>query len=252
MIGHTTVGQGPMRVLVLHGWLGDWSVFTPMLSALDVDQFTFAFMDYRGYGRSIEMAGSCSLSEIASDAGALADYLGWTTFNVLGHSMGGAAALRLAVDHPGRVERIVAATPVPACGVPLENGARELFENAARQIEARQAIIDFTTGARHANAWSRDLAMRSWSTSREDAFAAYFRAWSCASFADEARGLETPMLVLVGQHDAGVTLEAMRATYLRDYPNCALEIMHNTGHYPMQEIPVAFASRVQSFLAPHG
>jgi pimeloyl-ACP methyl ester carboxylesterase len=60
MIGHTVIGRGNRRVLVLHGWLGDWTVFAPMLPALDLDQFCFAFMDYRGFGRSIDIEGESS------------------------------------------------------------------------------------------------------------------------------------------------------------------------------------------------
>ena len=106
MIGHTIIGRGNRRVLVLHGWLGDWTVFAPMLPAIDLDRFCFAFMDYRGFGRSIDMEGEYSLVEIARDALSLADHLGWQQFSLLGHSMGGAAALRVAVDARSRVQKI--------------------------------------------------------------------------------------------------------------------------------------------------
>jgi esterase len=148
------------------------------------------------------------------------------------------------------VQRIVAATPVPASGVPLEAGARALFESAAQKLDARQAIIDFTTGSRLSHAWSRELASRSWSSSKPKAFASYFDAWSNAAFADQARGMAIPMLVLIGEHDAGITESTMRATYLADYPDCALKILTNAGHYPMQEIPVTFATELQAFLDP--
>jgi pimeloyl-ACP methyl ester carboxylesterase len=250
MIGHTIIGRGNRRVLVLHGWLGDWTVFAPMLPAIDLDRFCFAFMDYRGFGRSIDMEGEYSLVEIARDALSLADHLEWQQFSLLGHSMGGAAGLRVAVDARSRVQKIVAATPVPASGMPLDSGARALFESAAQKLDARQAIIDFTTGGRHCHAWSQQLASHSWNNSKPDAFAAYFKAWSGARFAEEARGITIPMLVLVGEHDGGVTEAAMRATYLADYPDCRLKVLTNGGHYPMQEIPVAFATEVQEFLDP--
>ena len=57
MIGYRLVGNGANRIVVLHGWLGDSSVFDPMLPALDGDRFSFAFLDYRGYGRSRQIAG---------------------------------------------------------------------------------------------------------------------------------------------------------------------------------------------------
>lgn len=247
MIGHTVFGRGPTRIIVLHGWLGNSSIFDPMLPALDRDAVSMAFLDYRGYGKSRGIAGEYSLAEIAHDAIELADALEWEKFGILGHSMGGAAALRTAVDAQKRVTRIFAATPVPASGVPFDAGARQLFESAAEQIDSRQAIIDFSTGNRLCGSWSRRIAELSVALSEKPAFAAYFRSWSSGGFADEARGLDQPMLVCIGDHDTAVTQEAMRATYLADYPRCELKSIPNSGHYPMQEVPVWFATEVQSF-----
>jgi pimeloyl-ACP methyl ester carboxylesterase len=161
--------------------------------------------------------------------------------------MGGAAALRTTVAAPGRVTRILAATPVPASGVPFDPGAQQLFESAADQFDSRQAIIAFSTGNRLSGAWSQRMAELSVERSDKEAFAAYFRSWSTGGFAEEARGLAQPMLVMVGEHDTAVTREAMQATYLADYPNSELRIMPNSGHYPMQEVPVWFATEVQAF-----
>src|SRR5258708_25011947 len=102
MIGHFIHGHGPDRALVLHGWFGDWRVFEPMLTALDESRFSFAFMDYRGYGMSKTLGGRFDIPTIASDAAALADYLKWETFSVVGHSLGGKAALRLSAGHSRR------------------------------------------------------------------------------------------------------------------------------------------------------
>ena len=48
-IGHTIIGSGSQGVLVLPGWMGDYTVFNPMLPYLDTGSFTYAFVDYRGY-----------------------------------------------------------------------------------------------------------------------------------------------------------------------------------------------------------
>jgi pimeloyl-ACP methyl ester carboxylesterase len=247
MIGHTVFGRGPAKVIALHGWFGDSSVFDPMLGALDGDALSVAFLDYRGYGRSRHIAGDYSLAEIARDAVELAGALGWERFGLLGHSMGGAAALRTAVEARERVTRILAATPVPASGVPFDAGARQLFESAAEQFDSRQAIIDFSTGNRLSGSWSRRMAELSIAQSDKTAFAAYFQSWSAGGFADMARGLDQPMLVCIGEHDTAITRKAMQATYLADYPRCELKTIANSGHYPMQEVPVWFATEVQSF-----
>jgi len=247
MIGHTVFGRGAAKVIVLHGWFGDSSVFDPMLPALDPDALTLAFIDYRGYGRSRHIGGEYTLAEIAHDAIALADALGWERFGLLGHSMGGAAALRTTLAARDRVTRVLAATPVPAAGVPFDDAGRQLFESAAEHFAARQGIIDFSTGNRLSAAWTRHIAEQSEARSDKTAFAAYFQSWSAGGFADAARGLTQPMLVMVGAHDGALTKEAMQATYLADYPNATLKVIDNCGHYPMQEVPVMFATEVQAF-----
>ncbi len=247
MAEYTIYGHGPEHVLVLHGWLGDSTVFVPMLPAIDLSAMTFAFMDYRGYGKSRALLGQYTVEEIVSDAISLADTLGWTRFHVLGHSMGGKAALRLATSYPDRVERIVATTPVGASAVPFEASGLALFEGAAKSLENRQTIIDITTGNRLPPAWARNLAEASWHNSVQEAFLGYFRSWSTSDFAAEARGLLAPILVLAGEHDAGVTVEAIRATYLADYPNAELRVLPNAGHYPMQETPISYAGEIQKF-----
>ena len=119
MIWHKAVGNGPVKVVVVHGWIWDHRVFTPILDALDTNKHTYAFVDIRGYGNSRDVAGSYSIGEVASDVIALADQLGWRDFHVVGHSMGGKAAQKAAIDAAGRVRSIVAVTPASGFAGPM-------------------------------------------------------------------------------------------------------------------------------------
>jgi len=91
-IGHEIMGQGPHKVIVLHGWFGDHTTFRPMRDALSLDEFTYAMVAYRGYGLSRRITGNYTMAEISADVRALADELGWKEFSLIGHSMGGMAA----------------------------------------------------------------------------------------------------------------------------------------------------------------
>src|SRR5436190_13700980 len=102
-IGHETIGSGAHKVIVLHGWFGDHKVWSPVYPFLDTAAFSYAFFDYRGYGSSRGVAGEHTMKEISADAVGLADRLGWKRFSVIGHSMGGMAAQRVAVDAGQRV-----------------------------------------------------------------------------------------------------------------------------------------------------
>ena len=250
-IGHTIFGKGSEGVIVLHGWLSDHSVFEPMFPSLDTDTFTYAFMDYRGYGKSQNMAGEHTMKEIATDVIALADQLGWQRFHLVGHSMGGMAIQRIAVDACERVKSLVAITPVPACGVPFDDNGWALFSGAADNDANRRIIVDTTTGNRLSGHWLDWMVQRSRETTTRDAFADYLIAWAKTDFTAEVKGLQVPLLVLIGAHDPVLNEEVMKGTYLTWYPKVALEVIANAGHYPMQETPVYLATTIQTFLGTH-
>lgn len=247
-IGHWSVGHGPRRVLALHGWFGDETCFDPMRDALSLDEFTYAFMAYRGYGLSRQQRGEYTMKEIAADALALADALAWESFSLIGHSMGGMAVQRVLADAPRRVEKLVAVAPVPASGVAFDPESWKLFEGAARSLDNRRGIIDFSTGGRLSKAWIDRIARYSAETATVEAFAAYLSAWAKTDFHAEIAGKRLPVKVIIGAHDQALTEDAMKATYLAWYPNAELEVMANAGHYPMNETPAALATSIEAFL----
>jgi len=245
---HHLFGAGPHKVLVLHGWFGDAHAFAPMEPALTRDEFTYAFIDYRGYGGMFDAAGAFTIDEIAADTLALADHLGFGEFSLIGHSMGGMAVQRVLTMAPERIRKMVALTPVPASGVPFDEAGWELFSGAADKADHRYAIIDYTTGNRLSRAWIDHMVEYSLAHASRDAFAAYLDAWSKTDFSASVQGLTLPVKVIVGEHDPALNSSVMQATFLASYPRCELEVMANAGHYPMHETPVALASSIENFL----
>jgi len=248
VIAHKLHGHGPVRIIALHGWLGDAGDFDPLLPALDPALYSLAAMDYRGYGGSKDEEGPYTISQIALDALALADRLGWDGFDVLGHSMGGKAALLLAGLAPRRVRRLAGITPVFAGPVPFDCETADLFARAADEVTLRAAIIDETTGRRLPGVWSAAMAQRSVRSSRRDAFAAYFRSWSGDDVQELLGAVDHPMLVIGGRHDRSITEEVLRATWMARFPQAELSLMPDSGHYPMAEAPLSLAARLEGFL----
>lgn len=246
--GFELVGSGPSKVLVMHGIFGDHCIWSPTYPLLDCEQFTYAFMDYRGYGASREMSGAHTMSEISADAIAIADSLGWSKFSVVGHSMGGMAAQRVAVDAGQRIRCIVGITPVPASGVPFPLEVRALFKSAARDDEAARMVIDSSLGQRLTPAMSAHILRLTRSSAAPDAFLGYLEAFSRTDFSAEAREVRTPMLVLIGEHDGGINEGLVRATFPPLYPQARLEILPNAGHYPMVESPAWLVTVMEKFL----
>jgi pimeloyl-ACP methyl ester carboxylesterase len=247
-IGHAVIGNGAQKVMVLHGWFGDHTIWAPTWPFLDKTRFSYAFPDFRGYGASRAMAGSHTMQEIAADTLALADHLGWGEFAVVGHSMGGMAAQRLAVDAGARVRAIIGVTPVPASGVPLPPEVEAMFASVADSDDAGRMVIGGSLGGRLAPAVTENILQLARRTTTRDAFADYFTAFSKTDFAAQAKSIAARMLVLIGEHDGGVSADFVRATFPPLYPHATLEILPNSGHYPMLETPAWLVTRIEGFI----
>ncbi|SOB83504.1 alpha/beta fold hydrolase [Streptomyces sp. 1331.2] len=247
-IPHRMTGTGDHHVLVLHDWFGTSAGWGPFLDYLDGRAFSYAFLDYRGYGRRKDVTGDYTLAEIATDALALADQLGWERFSVVGHSMGGKAAQQVLAEAPLRVRKLVGLAPVPAGAYPLDEAGEALFHGASEDREKRLAILDLVTGQRAGRVWLDRMVDQSLQLSTREAFAGYVRDWTTADLERRINGNPVPVKVIVGEHDLALTADVMRATFLTHYPNAVLEELSGTGHYPMYETPVALAASLEAFL----
>jgi len=244
----TLIGHGAHKVICLNGWFGSSAGWGPFVDVLDVETFSYAFMDYRGYGGSQALRGDYSVEEIAADTLALADRLSWERFSLIGHSMGGMAIQRVLLEAPQRVSKLVALTPVPANGYPFDAAGFAFFAGAAENTEVRRQIIDKTTGNRLTGVWLDQIVRHSLENSTREAFAAYLTTWAKSDFSARVKDNPVPIKVIIGEHDPAINEALVDDTYLSWFPNVELEIMANAGHYPMYETPVALATSIESFL----
>ena len=154
-------GQGPDLVL-LHGWAMHGGVFEPLVQRLK-DSYRIHCVDLPGHGHSID-GGSFALATIADQ---LAER--WPSALWLGWSLGGLAALTLALRHPQAARALVLVAASPRftitddwpCAVQasvFEQFAEALASDLPRTLERFLALE--TLGAEHAQEerhWLRAL-----------------------------------------------------------------------------------------------
>ncbi len=93
-------------LLLLHGGLGSIGMFSPILPQLAKGRQVVA-VDLQGHGRTALGDRPINLIDIGNDLATVVKKLGYDTLDVMGYSFGGGAALRLAVQHPELVRRLV-------------------------------------------------------------------------------------------------------------------------------------------------
>ncbi len=109
-------GQGP-ALLLLHGHPQTHAIWHKVAPAL-AEHFTVVAADLRGYGDSGKPSGApdhsnYSKRRMAQDQVELMRSLGYASFAVIGHDRGGRVAVRMALDHPAAVTRLVTLDVAP-------------------------------------------------------------------------------------------------------------------------------------------
>lgn len=92
-------------LLLLHGGLGQIEMFGPILPTLAAGREVIG-VDLHGHGRTPLGDRPISLIDMGDDLAALLKKLGYQQVDVLGYSLGGGVAFRLAVQHPEMVRRL--------------------------------------------------------------------------------------------------------------------------------------------------
>ena len=96
-------GSGEPLVL-LHGGLGAGAMFDPIMPELCAHRRVIA-VDLQGHGGTADVDRPLRPQTMADDVAALIEHLGLPRADVMGYSLGGAVALRTAIQHPHRVRR---------------------------------------------------------------------------------------------------------------------------------------------------
>lgn len=198
------------------------------------------------------------LTDMADDLAALLDALGIDRAHIVGTSMGGMIAQRLALAHPQRVGSlacIMSSSGAPGLPDPRRDVARQMQTGPARTLEQeieRAIALRLLLAGELATADRSELAQR--------ASRSVSRTWPphdgptrqyAAILADRERwkllgGLRSPTLVVHGDADPLLPVEHGRDLALR-IPHARFEVASNMGH----EIPHSRADQIAALIVDH-
>lgn len=246
---------GPVTV-VLHG--GGPGCHAAADFALVLDRLPgrrFLLVDLPGYGRSDALTdhGPVFTGHAEALLGLL-DERGLRRVDLLAQSLGGSVALKLAADHPDRVDRIVliGAQPVPA---PRGTAADPALGGRARQryyrrpSPAAMRLLMAELEWHDATRIPASLVTERYAASVAPT-ASHTAAGQPEDLTDDLGRVTAPTLVLWGRHDpfAGPDYALAVTTAL---PDGDLAVLARCAHHPQSERPDDVAALVAAHLSPH-
>lgn len=244
-------GSGPEPLVCIHGvgsYLEAWSGVVERLA----DRFTILTFDLRGHGRSSRVKGRYEIDDFVDETLALADHVGFESFNLAGFSLGGLIAQRLALTHQQRLRRLVLLSTV-AGRTPEER----------EQVLGRLAALRIDTPAGHHEAslsrWLTEkfqaenpdviarLRARDAENDRE-CYASAYRVLAETDFGGFLDQIRCPTLIATGEEDIGSS--PRMATYMHErIPGSSLAILPGLRHSILIEAPDRVAALMREFLA---
>jgi pimeloyl-ACP methyl ester carboxylesterase len=210
-------------------------------------------LDHRGHGLSDKPAAGYSIRKMALDARAVLDHAGIDDAVLVGNSAGAMTAIQLALDAPQRVRALFLASCATNLAPSIPAEVLQAYD--ARFEAAFDYMSDGATSARtkrerpEVTAFLADVYRAEGSFSR-DVFLSCIRDpggvfnWNVT---DRLREVRQPALVLAGQEDRAMPIEAMRAL-AGGIPRATFKLVPDVGHYYPLERPTDFNNDLRGFL----
>ncbi|HDZ11242.1 MAG TPA: 2-succinyl-6-hydroxy-2,4-cyclohexadiene-1-carboxylate synthase [Bacteroidetes bacterium] len=243
-------------ILCLHGFMGsglDWEFLCGRLEG----EFRCLAVDLPGHGKSLFLPEKAyHFNETVRQILSLLDELSIERCHLIGYSMGGRIALSLALNFPGRFDRIVLESASPGLRAADDRRARVMAdEKVSRRLET-QNLVHFL------NNWYRQPLFGSWCKRPEFPRALQIRlkndpaelakslrfsgAGVQPSLWEKLPGNKRPILFLAGEQD--LKYRTIGAEMARDNPAVQMKIIQDSAHTIHGENPAAFVSAVRTFL----
>ncbi len=238
--------RGTIPLLFVHGWRADHTIWEPLIERLSPRYRTIA-VDLRGTGASRGAPGPYTLEAFSNDLSDLVTALDLDPLVSVAHSMGGALALRFAIDNPEAVEGEILVAPIPASG-PHFKPAIEDFLRATVGDPDKTALWLTRLTRVEQDPEMRELLRAAAAAAPPPVALAMLEDWLRLDFAAEAATIETPTLVVVPEHDPPMTPAYMREFVSDLIEGSRLEVVAGAGHYLPLEMPRELARIVEAFL----
>jgi 3-oxoadipate enol-lactonase len=246
------VGRGEPLILI-HGLADDHRAWRRALPDLLLRHRVLMY-DLRGHGGTSLGNPDGTLTQLGADLASFMEAIGVDKADVAGFSLGGTIAMRMAIDHPEKVERLVLVATSSRVG----RSAAEWYGRRVEMVEQKdpelRATMDRDTADVYAQVPSElddGLLIRRQSTADPRGYGnacAAMAALNAAPLDPELGRISAPTLIVASELDRHCPPKAAEII-AAGINGSRMEVMPGAGHPIPVEKPRELAGSMNSFLA---
>lgn len=245
------VGRGGPLILI-HGLADDHRAWRRALPDLMLRHRVLMY-DLRGHGGTTLGRPDGTLTQLGSDLASLMESIGVDRADIAGFSLGGTIAMRMAIDHPEMVQRLVLVGTSSRVGRTAADWYRQRVDMVERNDPDLRATLDRDTADVYAQAPSElddGLLIRRQSTADPRGYGnacAAMAALNAAPLDPELGRISAPTLIVASELDRHCPPKAAEII-AAGIKGSRLEVTPGAGHPIPVEKPRELAASMNAFL----
>lgn len=230
-------------ILLIHGFGGDIDNWLFNIDTLAQNRQTYA-LDLPGHGQSVKALSSPDLALLVKTVIEFLDFLKVDNVHLVGHSMGGLVAAKIAIDNTTRVASL-GLICAAGLGAGINSDYIDGFANASNRRELKPVLLNLFADSSLVNRSMVDDLLK---YKRLDGVTEFLAGLSSALFpggeqavsvAEGINALTIPVLAITGAEDAIISTE-----YCSSLTKADCHVIEDAGHMVQMEK----ASRVNELL----
>ena len=251
---YLVAGDGDATVFLLHGGYGSKDYWGPQILRIVEQGYRVVAWDAPGYGISPIPEGPYTIEMLTEAARLLIARTGTGTNYVLGHSMGGLIAPKLAELCPDRISALVLSATVQSLGHMSKAFQEEFIKERIAPLDAGHTLREAAPGLIRtmmgptAAGPHVELVKESTANTPDDTFRVAIRAIVEYDGRQTLEAIDVPTLCVAGELDPVGKPEFMRSL-ANDIKGAKFVCVPGVGHYGWAEDPDTYNSHVFAFLA---
>jgi pyruvate dehydrogenase E2 component (dihydrolipoamide acetyltransferase) len=248
--------DAPVTLVFVHGLGGSQTTWATVLGNF-AESARVVALDLPGHGASSKPSpdegGDYSLPALAAAVGEVIEKLDLAPAVLVGHSLGGAAALDLALSRPKLVRGLVLVNSA-GLGAEVSGDLLDRIEAEPSREEAQQLLELFFADKRFVldrgidDMYASRTAPGADAAVKAAAAASFSREGQTIRYDERLSELTQPLLIVWGERDA-VLPAAHGVSAAKAVPRAWFELLDGIGHVPQIEASGAFSDIVKRWLA---